>query len=374
MPEFTNPPNFQLIDFMRRVQCVTAVRGAEPTDPQSGGNIRRHIMKCAFTPYVHGEASFREVERFLGESHRHYEHPRNWQIDRWNFTFTVSRIMHGESIENWERRIGLWRDNDGRIVAMAHEEEQRGDVFLEFESPDVETGELIDAMLDFAERACALPRNGGTGFGLRVAREDELLASLVARRGYSKADWSEQSSVRPIDFTRVGNAREGNAREGNTRDANTRRVSRPDAQTESLSLISGAAIDPAMKALAHARAFGYANSNPERLPSSVAAFTELPRASSYRSELDLAWQDAAGDIVSFVGLWFDPVSRLAILEPVGTIPAYRRMRLAERLIDEGARRVAALGATALYVGSDQEFYKAIGFEVVTRQDVWEFRM
>lgn len=325
-------------------------------------------MNCVFTPYKHGEASFREIERFLGESHRHYAHPRNWQIDRWNFTFAVSRIMHGESIENWERRIGLWRDEDGRVVAMAHEEEQRGDVFFEFASPEAETGELIDEMLDFAERACALPRNGGTGFGLRVAHEDALLAGLAARRGYAKADWSEQLSVRPIDYARGTDARGGTAR-----DATPRRDSRPDTRTDNLSLISGTAIDPAKKALAHARAFGYADSNPERLPSSVAAFAELPRASSYRSELDLAWQDGALDIVSFVGLWFDPVSRLAILEPVGTIPAYRRRRLAERLIDEGARRVAALGATALYVGSDQDFYKAIGFEVVTRQDVWEYR-
>lgn len=307
-------------------------------------------MKYAFTPYRHGDESFREVERFLGESHAHYEHPRNWLIDRWNFTFTVSRIMHGESVGNWEKRIGLWRDSGGRIVAMAHEEEQRGDVFLEFASPGVETNGLVDDMLDFAERECAMPREGGTGFGVRLLQGDRLLAECAARRGYTQAGWAETLSVRPIGFTRG-----------------------VPAETAGLVFLEGAGVDPEKKAHAHAKAFGYAESESRRIPSSVAAFRELLNASSYRSDLDLAWQNEAGDIVCFVGLWFDPVSCLAILEPVGTIPEYRRRRLAEALIDEGARRVAALGATALYVGSDQDFYHAIGFKAVVRQDVWEYR-
>lgn len=352
MSEFTNPPINK-----NHADSTRADKPAQADRPAIRREYPETIMKYSFTPYVHGIEAFREVERFLGESHARYAHPRNWQIDRWNFTFTVSRIMHGESIENWERRIGLWRDERGRIACMAHEEEQRGDVFFEFTSPEAESEAPIDDMLDFAETVCALPRNGGTGFGLRVPTDDAFLAGIIARRGYAKADWSEPLSVRSIDWSRA--------------DA----PSAPAASSTAadLTLVSGDVVDPAKKAIAHARAFGYADSSPERIPLSVAAFAELRNAPSYRGELDLAWQNGTGDIVSFVGLWFDPVSRLAILEPVGTIPAYRRKRLAERLIAEGSRSVAALGAKALYVGSDQAFYRAIGFEVVISQNVWEYR-
>jgi predicted N-acetyltransferase YhbS len=62
-----------------------------------------------------------------------------------------------------------------------------------------------------------------------------------------------------------------------------------------------------------------------------------------------------------------------VLEPVGTIPEFRRKGLAFWLIDEGERRVSKLGARKLYVGSDQDFYRAIGFKVVIRQNLWEYR-
>ncbi len=324
-------------------------------------------MKYAFTPYVHSEAAFREVERFLGESCAAYRHPRNWLIDRWNFTFTVSRTMHGESVENWERRIGLWRSENGRIAAMAHEEEQNGDAFFEFASSDVERPDLIADMFDFAERSCVLPRGGGTGFGLRIPDDDALLSGLATRHGYTKGDWSEPLSVRPIDYTRSapGTMQKTAAGQPQAGDA--------QVSVQDLSLVSGAAVDPAKKALAHAKAFGYADTRPETIPASIAAFEALLGAPSYRPGLDLAWQNSEGEIVSFVGLWFDPVSRLAVLEPVGTIPGYRLHNLAERLIDEGSRRLALLGATELYVGSDQPFYQRIGFKVVLRQNVWEYR-
>ena len=204
-------------------------------------------------------------------------------------------------------------------------------------------------MFGFAERECVLPRRK---FGLRA--QDSAIGQPACRprirRGYLKGSWSEPLSVRPIDYTRD-----------------------EPADSEGLQFVSGAAVDPAKKALAHAKAFGYAEKEENRIPSSIAAFEALASAPSYRPDLDLGWLAGSGEIVSFVGVWFDPVSRLAILEPVGTIPAYRRRRLAESLIEEGARRAAALGATALYVGSDQDFYRRIGFEVVLRQDVWEYR-
>lgn len=310
-------------------------------------------MTHTFTSYTHGPEAFLEVERFLSESVGSFATPRNWFIDRWNFTSSVSRVMHKATIAEWESGIGLWRDEQGRIVAMAHEEEQNGDVFFEFDRPERVREELLTEMFDFAERACPKKRDQGLGYGLRVPVTEPLTAKIAVARGYRKSDWTDPLAQRPIPWT-SGSSVDSPERKG-------------------LTLIEGTAVEPEKKALAHAQAFGYAH-RAERLPESEAAFRALLTTPSYRSELDLAFADREGRIACFVGLWFDPVARVGILEPVGTVPEYRRKGLAKALIDEGTRRLEKLGAEMLFVGSDQEFYRAIGFSVISRQEVWEYRV
>jgi predicted N-acetyltransferase YhbS len=46
------------------------------------------------------------------------------------------------------------------------------------------------------------------------------------------------------------------------------------------------------------------------------------------------------------------------------------MGLGKAAVLEGIRRCGELGATVAYVGSDQEFYLAIGFTKVYNNDCW----
>lgn len=335
-------------------------------------------MKYQFVPYRHSSEAFLEVENFLASSVTAFEQPRNWYIDRWNFTFTVSRVMHGASIPEWEACIGLWRDDAGKLVAMAHEEEQNGDVFFEFDRPETIHEELLFEMFAFAEKNCLKKRDGGRGFGIRIPQHDTLTAELALDRGYRKGDWSEPTAVRPIPSMKqerrtIGTTRatEPTYKDDPFGSSKSTSLTTPEKLPD-LRLIEGLAVKPDRKALAHARAFGYAE-RIESIPPSIEAFKALLSAPSYRPELDLAFEDEQGDIACFVGLWFDPVSKTGILEPVGTIPAYRRRGLARELITEGERRLHVLGAERLIVGSDQPFYLAIGFLVYIRQDVWEYR-
>ncbi len=321
------------------------------------GAAGAYTLKHHFTPYRHGDAAFREVESFLSESAGRFAVPRNWFIDRWNFTFSVSRLMHRASVSEWESCIGLWRDDAGRIAAMSHEEEQNGDVFFQFADPETETEELLEEMFDFAEAACLKPRSGGLGFGLRIPRGDGAAARIAGNRGYLRGDWSEPLSSRSLKG--AGGADILKARP------------LPDGDCR---LVEGAAVDPERKALAHAKAFGYYGTDGavplEAVTEGFAALRETP---SYREDLDLALEDSRGNILCFAGFWLDRPSRLGIFEPLGTVPERRRRGLAGYLIDEGARRLAACGAETLYVGSDQAFYLASGFSVIARQDVWEYR-
>jgi len=73
-------------------------------------------------------------------------------------------------------------------------------------------------------------------------------------------------------------------------------------------------------------------------------------------------------------MWYEPTNRYAYVEPVATDPDYRRMGLGKAAVLEGIRRCVGLGAMVAYVGSDQEFYKSMGFKVIYTSECWLKRL
>lgn len=53
--------------------------------------------------------------------------------------------------------------------------------------------------------------------------------------------------------------------------------------------------------------------------------------------------------------WLDRANRVGTLEPVGTLPEYRRRGLARAAIYEGLRRLAREGVTRAFLGTGQDF-------------------
>ncbi len=94
---------------------------------------------------------------------------------------------------------------------------------------------------------------------------------------------------------------------------------------------------------------------------------DTPRA---RRELKIIVEAPDGDYASFCGMFFEPNGLYAYVEPVATDPAYRRMGLGKAAVLEGIRRCSALGAAVAYVGSNQEFYLSMGFEVISISQCW----
>ena len=74
--------------------------------------------------------------------------------------------------------------------------------------------------------------------------------------------------------------------------------------------------------------------------------------------------------MSFAGLWVVPENRIAYVEPVATDPDYRRLGLGRAAVVESLRRAQAEGAEVAWVGSDQEFYASMGFEVTSRTNLY----
>lgn len=77
-----------------------------------------------------------------------------------------------------------------------------------------------------------------------------------------------------------------------------------------------------------------------------------------------------GNFASYCGMWYEPRTGFAVIEPVATDPEYRRLGLAKAAVLEGIRRVGALGARTALVGSSQQFYYGIGFRPFTTSTCW----
>lgn len=98
--------------------------------------------------------------------------------------------------------------------------------------------------------------------------------------------------------------------------------------------------------------------------------TEMKRA-NVDLNLKIAVSSSEGHFVSYCGMWFDEKAGFAVIEPVATDPEYRRMGLGKAAVLEGIRRVGALGAKKILVGSSQQFYYSIGMRPFAMASVWK---
>lgn len=76
-----------------------------------------------------------------------------------------------------------------------------------------------------------------------------------------------------------------------------------------------------------------------------------------------------GDYAAHCGMWYIPGSEYAYVEPVFTLPEYRKLGLGKAVVLEGVNRCGKLGAKQAYVLSSQQFYYNIGFYPY-QNDTW----
>ncbi len=93
-----------------------------------------------------------------------------------------------------------------------------------------------------------------------------------------------------------------------------------------------------------------------------------------RPNVDLSLKVAVlasnGDYAAYCGMWLDPASPDALVEPVATDPQYRRLGLGKAAVLEGVRRCGIRGAKRALVGSCQQFYYSIGFRPLNTYTWW----
>ena len=90
-------------------------------------------------------------------------------------------------------------------------------------------------------------------------------------------------------------------------------------------------------------------------------------------DIKIAVMAPNGDFVSYCGMWYDKRTENALVEPVATVPEYRKMGLGKAAVLEGVIRCGKLGAKRAYVGSGQQFYYNIGFDPIRAETFWEIK-
>jgi len=93
----------------------------------------------------------------------------------------------------------------------------------------------------------------------------------------------------------------------------------------------------------------------------------LRTTSLYDPTLDLAVETEDGDVAGYSLYWFDPVTKVGLVEPMRVNDDFQRRGLARAMLTEGIDRLVARGAERIKISFGGEaagaLYRSVGFEV-----------
>ena len=294
-------------------------------------------MSATFHPY-RPERDLLRVAEFLQRTYPADDRNANWLRARWEYmVFQVSGDLPAAL-----PAIGVWEDG-GEIVAVVTGEGDPGEAYLQV---DPAYGPLRPAMLAHAEAALSAAADGRRRLTVYVNEFDGELAAAVAAAGYVRADDGPNVTAR-LDLS--GEAPAMPLPAGYTL---TDR-----AHDNDLALINRVLW----------RGFNHPGPPPEKY---VAGRADVEGAPLYRPELVVMAKAPEGHYVSYCGVWYEPATRVAYVEPVATDPDYRRQGFGRAAVLGAAWRAAGLGATRAIVISGQAFYHALGFRPLFAYYLW----
>jgi ribosomal protein S18 acetylase RimI-like enzyme len=127
------------------------------------------------------------------------------------------------------------------------------------------------------------------------------------------------------------------------------------------------------------RAQGTTRPHPMRRRSGGDVEARLRQCSLYDPALDLAVEAADAKTAGYALFWFDPVTKVGLVEPMRVEDAYQRRGLARAMLTAGLDRLAKCGARRLKVGYGTDvargLYIGAGFRVTStsRSYTWTRR-
>ena len=294
-------------------------------------------MSITSRPYNRAR-DYERINQFLIDT---YTVPQgNWLGPRWEY-------MHFHPILDTSsmHKIGVWEENV-QIVGVVNYEGDIGHAFFQLHP---EHPELKGEMLDYALKNLTRRVGDRRRLVAWINDFDAEMAALAEARGFRRdAQNSDAQSTMPIPkpFPKV-------------------------ALPDGFHLQSLADENDILKVhrVLHR---GFSNSGEPPLEGSGGPDCRrlMQSAPNFRKDLNIVVVAKDGNYVSYGGIWYEPLNKVAYVEPVATDPEYRMMGLGKAVVMEGVRRCGELGATLAYVGSGQTFYKTLGFEARFQRVPW----
>lgn len=268
------------------------------------------------------------------------KHP-NYLFGRWDWMIT-----HGYLDKSGLPNIGVWEDG-GDIVAMATYDCSLGKAYFCVDPP---YDHLKKEMLLYAQDA--LSKDGA--FEALISDRDMDFQGTAAALGYIATDAKENDAVYPIHLQSIRYTL-----------PNGFRVT---SMAEEYDLYKYAEV--LWKGFNHE-----VNGEGEfKFPQeNIHEWEHSMKRPNVHLDLKIAVVAPNGSFVSYCGMWYDPNSDYALVEPVATDPAYRKLGLGKAAVLEGIKRCGQLGAKMAFVGSSQQFYYSIGFRPYETSTWWKMR-
>ncbi len=298
-------------------------------------------MKVVTRNNTNPTKDYQKISEFLIKHYLPGNADGNWLEPTWEYAI-FHPALDSDHMGQWR----IWEVNTD-IVAFAHYEWRLGEGFFEF-APEFRY--LREEMLDYAEKhLLGFSDKEGKKFIFAYVNDyDDPLLDLLTKRGYQRKSDENRPLYRfeipehfpeiilPDDFRLTSLAE--------------------DCDWEKVHRVMW-------------RGFNHPGEPPDgegELLSRQKMF-DTPKA---RRDLKIAVKAPNGNFVAFCGMFYDDNNQFAYVEPVATDPDYRRLGLGKAAVLEGIRRCAELGAKEAFVGSDQLFYQAIGFNKVFISECW----
>jgi GNAT superfamily N-acetyltransferase len=264
------------------------------------------------------------------------------RFDIWAQRRIADEQVHG--LQGWHQDIRLWETERGRLAGAVLFESDRDAAFI----LDPDRPEMAEAMLAWAEARYVQKGTNGGPLRIETMAGNVSLGQLLVSRNYARVSGHYLHREKPLGH----------------------------AGADPVTLPQGFVIKPLEK-LEEMREFHRAVKAVFSFEDSVEVYRIVQEAPSYVPELDLLLLSAGGEVAAFCTAWLDRESSVSELEPVGTVPDYRKRGLGRALLAEASNRLRLLGCRTLTVNSWSEseganrLYEAAGLRAKARIDSWE---
>lgn len=271
---------------------------------------------------VYRESDYELLIDFLVRINKENKKQINWNWGRLEWM-----IEHPNFDKEKSHLIGLWFDKE-ELIAAAIFDMYPGEASL-LAKPGYEN--LLDEMIDYAINFLG----DGNGLGIYANVNDERLKGYLKKYDFIQAE--EQENIMSISLK--------DTFEACFTDEFTLKEPKMPEDLEEVEWTIYQGFD-----------------HGEDRDAFVAQRKECKIRPHVNPSLNLLVKTKEGKSIAFCSLWYLKDTDYAYLEPLCVIPSYRKKGIAKSLVYSLLNRVRKLGAKKVYVISDSEFYKKIGFE------------